>query len=189
MSGRVLRRTTTCVGRSRWALLVAGCILIAKAPSWLLFVGFAQPRERHAARTATGPRLEREWFDLQGTDVAFGAASNISVPLGGPADLANLWLFGTDDGDDSVERLIITARPAGAEVERLPETTASASDGNSARGQTRRYRLEMPPLNLLGLGTARSSMVVWGAIRPPTAVGGRTQLAIGSDGKPSAALY
>lgn len=121
----------------------------------------------------------REWFATVGSGTEFGAAAPISAVLRGPSDLAGRWLLGDQQEYDSVDRLIRALRPAGAEV-----TSVSGSDG------AKNYQLQMPALELFGLGVVRSSAILWGRVRDsggPQAASGPF-LEIGSAGGPKAAL-
>mmetsp|Transcript_45479 Transcript_45479/g.83233 ORF Transcript_45479/g.83233 Transcript_45479/m.83233 type:complete len:309 (-) Transcript_45479:36-962(-) len=124
-------------------------------------VGFQQNslrlvRTRRAAGRSAAS--EKEWFSQKGEKVEFGARGKIYVPLAGRHEQASAWLLGAEEGDDSVDRLIKAARPAGANVE-------EARHIRSEDSAVRNYYLHLPPVDVPGLGTAKVSVIVWGAIR------------------------
>lgn len=133
--------------------------------------------------TRTTLRPPREWFDMRDSSVRFGAEAPLDAPLSGNADLGRAWLVGSPeqaDEYDPVDHLIKAARPAGAEVRSLGIT----KDGR------RMYELQLPQIELFGLGTARASVQMWGVVR---SAGGPQNdqgafLDIGSDGGPKAVI-
>jgi len=107
----------------------------------------------------------------------------IDTELNGPPELARLWLLGDGERDDSVDRLVRAARPVGAEVRRATELEDQA-DG------VKLYALELPVLEIPGLGKARSSITMRGAVRGsggPQPDGGPF-LEIGTVGDPRATI-
>jgi len=136
------------------------------------------------AARASGPEQGPEqWFELEGSNVAFGASTLIDVELSGPPEVGQSWLLGDGPSDDSVDRLVRAARPVGAEIRRALEQEDPASN-------IKLYALELPVLEIPGLGKVRSSITMRGAVcdagGPQT--GGGAFMDIGTVGYPRAAL-
>lgn len=162
-------------------LLLAAVLAAPQGAPWLSLrwpqAGF------RTATPAPEPPVAQDWFYIDQSTATFGALSELNIKLHGPAELARSYLLGDKTESDSVERLLLAARPLGAEIRRKP-------GGDAARSPVQRYSLSLPTISLLGLGTAEASMNVWGAIRSeggPQA-GGGPFMEIGSDGGPRVAV-